>query len=156
MGMCECDKDIIRIVLDSESDDRSTAETGVYEYDLRLPVKRNTYKKLILYVDNSCIGTKGLAHSVYSIHSNFSEYNSYNSINKGANTVLARVVANSITANRTTDLGLSYQGQNTPLRISTIPDSIKIEIKDIDNVGINMGADADRVWTLNLRIEAYY
>ena len=41
MGHCDCDKDIIRIVLDSESNTRSTDEDGVFEYDIRLPVKRS-------------------------------------------------------------------------------------------------------------------
>ncbi len=155
MGMCECDKDIIRLCLDSESNIRSNEETGVYEYDIRLPVKRSNYKKLILYIDNFAINIKGLTKEVYRLHSNFTEYNSFNSKTEGANTVLCSVVSNAVASGRATDFALSYEGSTAPIHITNIPDMLKIEVRDIDNAGIDM-QNASNVWILNLRIEAYY
>lgn len=155
MGHCDCDKDIIRIVLDSESNTRSTDEDGVFEYDIRLPVKRSNYKKLVLYIDNFSINTKGLTKEVYRLHSNFTEYNSFNSKTNGSNNVLCSVVANAIASGRTTDFALSYEGSTSPIQITNIPDMLKIEIKDIDNAGVDM-SNISNVWILNLRIEAFY
>ena len=155
MGLCECDKDIIRIVLDSESNTRSEDADGVFEYDIRLPVKRSNYKKLVLYIDNFSINTKGLTKEVYRLHSNFTEYNSFNSKTGGGNNILCSVVSNAIASGRTTDFALSYEGSTAPIQITNIPDMLKIEIKDIDNVGVDM-SNASNVWILNLRIEAFY
>jgi len=155
MGLCECDKDIIRLCLDSESNTRSSDNDGIFEYDIKLPVKRTNYKKLVLYIDNFAINIKGLTKEVYRLHSNFTEYNSFNSYVGGSNTVLCSVVANAIASGRTTDFALSYQGSTAPIQITNIPDMLKMEIRDIDNNGVDM-TNISNVWILNLRIEAFY
>ena len=140
MGMCECDKDIMRIHLDSETNTRSNSETGRFEFDIHLPVKRNTYKKFVLYVDDFDIQTKGLATDSYILHGNFGEYNTFNSRSKAGNTVLASMFANATGTGRTTDFALNYQGPTKPIIIQNIPDTIVLEIKDIDNIGVDFSS----------------
>lgn len=155
MGLCECDKDTIRIVLDSESNTRSTAENGKYEYDIRLPVKRNTYKKFTLYVDSFNLNAKGLTNEIFLLHSNLQEYNSYNSKSGASNTLLASVANNAVASGRTTDFAINYINSTNGITIQNIPDMLVITIKDIDGTGIDL-SDASNVWVLNLRIEAFY
>lgn len=153
--MCECDKDIMRIHLDSETDTRSNSETGRFEFDIHLPVKRNTYKKIILYVDDFDIQTKGLATDSYILHGNFAEYNTFNSRTKASNTVLASMFANATGTGRTTDFALNYQGTTKPIIIQNIPDTIVLQVKDIDNIGVDFSSP-NNFWLVDLRIEAYY
>ena len=155
MTPCMCDKDIIRKHLDSETNTRSNAETGRFEFDINLPVKRNNYKKFVLYVDDFDIQTKGLATDSYILHANFGEYNTYNSRSKASNTVLASMFANATGTGRTTDFALNYQGTTKPIIISNIPDTIILEVKDIDNIGVDFSSP-NNFWLVDLRIEAYY
>ena len=65
MGLCGCDKDILRIHLDSETADYESEAIGKYNFIITLPVKRNNYKNFVLYVDDFDVMTKGLATDSY-------------------------------------------------------------------------------------------
>jgi len=154
MTPCSCNKDILRIHIDSETADYDSETVGKYSYSIKLPVKRQNYTKLILYVDNLNIQTKGLASLSYIVSADMIEYNSYNSRSKGANTILASIFANATTAGRTSDFSLNYSNSTAPIQIQTIPDFLNITITDIDNTGIKF-SNADNKWNMNLRIKAY-
>lgn len=155
MTPCSCDKDILKIHIDSENAEYESETVGKYSYDIKLPVKRKTYKKLILYVDNFNIQTKGLSHLSYIVNADILEYNSYNSRTKGANTVLASIFAYASGSGRTSDFALNYKNPTAPIQIQNIPDYLNITITDIDNSGIDL-SNAENFWNLDLRIEAYY
>ncbi len=155
MTPCSCDKDILKIHLDSETADFDSNTVGKYSYSIKLPVKRKNYKKLILYVDNFNLQTKGLTNLSYIVNADMLEYNSYNSRSKGANTVLASIFANATATGRTSDFALTYSNSTAPIQIQNLPDYVNITITDVDNVGINLSA-VENFWDLDLRIEAYY
>tara|TARA_E500000305_G_C4018721_1_gene237377 strand:+ start:105 stop:569 length:465 start_codon:yes stop_codon:yes gene_type:complete len=153
--LCNCDKDILHIHLDSETADYEDETNGKYNFTIKLPVKRQNYKHFVLYVDILDIQTKGLANDSYLLHADLLEYNSYNSRSKGTNTVIASIFANATGTGRTTDFALNYQGTTKPIIINNIPQNINIEIKDIDHNAIDF-SNAANFWVLDLRIEAYY
>ena len=155
MTPCSCDKDILRIHLDSETADYQEDANGKYNFTIKLPVKRHNYKKFVLYVDDFDVQTKGLATDSYILHADFVEYNSYNSRSKGSNTILASLFANATGTGRTTDFALNYQAPTKPVIINNIPQNICIEIKNIDHTGVDF-SNAANFWLLDLRIEAYY
>jgi len=154
--LCQCDKDIIRLQLDSQHPATATASTGKYNYNLRLPVKRNTYKKILLYIDNFQLQTDGLTNTSYVLNIvNLNEYNSYNSRTNGNNSVFVTLFSNAKASGRTSDFLLQYQGSTTPRHISAIPDTLNIEITNLLNVGIDL-SDANNFWSLSLRLECFY
>lgn len=155
MGLCDCDKDIIRLHLDSETADVENEAVGQYSYSIKLPVKRKNYKKIVLYVDNLNLQTKGLAHLSYIVNVDMLEYNSYNSRTKGTNTTIASVFANATATGRTSDFALNYSNSNAPIQIQNMPDYLNITITDIDNTGIDL-SNADNMWNMSLRLEAFY
>lgn len=155
MHNCNCEKDIMRIHLDSESALTQDQSIGKYTFNIKLPVKRNTYKSFVLYVDDFDIQTEGLGNSAYILNSDIIEYNSYNSRTGGNNTTLASMFANAKNTGRTSDFALNYQAPTKPIIINNIPENLTLQITDIDNVGIDF-SDAANFWLLDLRIEAYY
>jgi len=155
MGLCNCDKDILKIYLDSETAEYDSEAVGKYSYSIKLPVKRQNYKKLVLFVDNLNIQIKGLANLSYLVNADIIQYNSYNSRSKGSNVILASIFTNASATGRTSDFALNYSNSTAPIQIQTIPDYINITITDIDNAGINF-SNADNMWNMDLRIEAYY
>lgn len=155
MGLCDCAKDILKIHLDSETADIDTESLGKYQYNVKFPVKRNDYKKFVLYIDNFQIQTKGLGSLSYIVSSNMIEYNSYNSKTKGANTVLVSLLADATATDRTNDFTLSYSNSTAPIHIQNIPELLQINITDIDG-GVISFANANNMWAMDLRIEAFY
>ncbi len=153
--LCNCDKDIIKLNLDSETADIDTESLGKYEYNIKLPVKRKNYKKFVLYIDNFQIQTKGLGSLSYVLSSNLFEYNSYNSKTKGANTVLVSLLADATATDRTNDFTLSYSNSTAPIQIQNFPEQLQINISDIDG-GVISFANANNMWAMDLRIEAFY
>jgi len=153
--LCSCDKDIIRLNLDSESADIDTESIGKYQYNIKLPVKRKNYKKFILYIDNFQIQTKGLGSLSYVLSSNMFEYNSYNSKTKGANNILATLLADATATDRVNDFTLSYSNSISPILIQHLPEQLQINITDIDGTVISF-ANANNMWSLSMRLECYY
>lgn len=148
--------DIMKIQLDSESADLETETTGKYTFNIKLPVKRYNYNKIVLYVDNWDVQTTGLGNLSYVLNiTNISQSNSYNSRTKGNNNVIGSIFSNGIATGRTTDLALNYQAPQTKHIINTLPNSLDIQITDIDNTGIDF-SNAVNFWSLSLRLECEY
>jgi len=155
MGLCACPRDVLKIHIDSETADIDTESLGKYEYNLKFPVKKNNYKKIILYIDNFQIQTKGLGSLSYVLSSNMIEYNSYNSKTKGTNNVLAVLLADATATGRTNDFTLSYSNSTAPIEIQNIPELLQINITDIDGTAISF-ANANNMWALDIRFECFY
>ena len=148
--------DTFRIMLDSENPLTQDETIGEYTFHIRLPFTRSDYKKYVLYVDNFSISLKGLTtQSVHVRLLNLSNYNSYSSQTGGNNNIIAYVYSPNMTADRTTDLVLNYQGSTAPYHVSSLPNNLAIKIAEMDNANINLSS-ANNFWTLNLRIDAYY
>jgi len=156
MGLCECDKDILKIQLDSETADISTPASGNFKYNLKFPVKRNNYKKIVLYVDYWTVQIGGLTDLNYVLNANnISELNSYNSYTKGNNSILATLTTNGDGVSRTTDFAITYQAPQTPIIINGIPNELDISITDLAKSGIDFSS-SDNNWILCLRLECFY
>lgn len=154
--MNECKKDIMKIHLDSETADITTQTTGTYTFNIKLPVKRSNYNKIVLYVDSWDVQTKGLGNLSYVLNlTNISQSNSYNSRSKGNNNVIGCVFANASDTSRTSDFALNYQAPLTKHIINSLPNTLNIQITDIDNAGIDF-SNAVNFWSLSLRLEAEY
>ena len=155
-GLCDCMKDVIKIHLDSESSDITDSSNGKYTFNMKFPVRRNDYKKIVLYVDDWELQTKALSDLAYVLNfENVSELNSYNSRTKGNNSVIATLFANGVNGARSTDFALNYQAPLTPHIINSVPNTLTIKITDILNTGLDFSS-ADNFWALTLRLECYY
>ena len=145
--------DIFRIYLDSENATTNTASVGEYNYTLNIPTQGVNYKEYKLYVDDFNVCLKGLATTSVLVKLNTFQYSSFNSRTESNNNVFATVFNPNTATGRTSDLALNYQNPNTPYIINSLPTSLKVNLVDIDNAGIDF-SNANNFWTLNLRVEA--
>ena len=147
--------DVYNIYLESENPTASTETTGNYRFNVRLPAKKIQYHTYKLYVDNWNLALKGLTTDSAVLKLYLPQNNSYSSLSGGNNTVVASVFNPNIASGRTVDLALHYQNSTAYYGINSLPQSIDLQITDVDNVGIDF-SNAVNFWDLSLRVEAFY
>ena len=147
--------DVYNIYLESENPTSSVETTGNYRFNLRLPAKKIQYHTYKLYVDNWNVALKGLTTDSAVLKLYLPQNNSYSSLSGGNNTVVASIFNPNIASGRTVDLALNYQNATAYYGINALPQSIDLQITDVDNVGIDF-SNAVNFFDLSLRIEAFY
>ena len=147
--------DVYNIYLESENPTASTETTGNYRFNVRQPAKKIQYHTYKLYVDNWNLALKGLTSDSAVLKLYLPQNNSYSSLSGGNNTVVASIFNPNIASGRTVDLALNYQNATAYYGINALPQSIDLQITDVDNVGIDF-SNAVNFFDLSLRIEAFY
>ena len=146
--------DTYRIYLNSEDLDGGTRNNAIF--NVRIPNKRDNYRRFELFVDDFTIelGTTTISSILVNLNNSL-QYNSWNSTTKGQNPTIASVFPQSQTSARTDNLVCVYQNSTAPYTLQALPTDMNIILTDIDGATLDLDTNSN-FWILNLRIDAHY
>ena len=149
--------DTFTFLLTNDTRDLGTLSSPIF--NINYLQKKNTYSRIICYIDNfqaMLLTLSDITNLLY-LESNLNQINSYSSKTKGPSNILCFVNRNiqEHSSAGYQDSAVSYQGQATPIEISSLPDSINLKLMKANGSTVDMDTGSN-VFSIKLRFVCEY
>ena len=150
--------DVFTYLLTNDTRDLGTLSNPVF--NINYLQKKNTYSRITCYVDQleAMLGTLSDTTNLLYLESNLNQINSYSSKSKGTNNILCILNRNTTIEEGGNDFlesKASYQGQDIPIQLGSLPDNINLKLVKPNGSIVDMDTTS-LVFGVKLRFECEY
>jgi len=149
--------DVFTYLLTNDTRDLGTLSNPTF--NINYLQKKNTYSKIICYIDNlqAMLLTLSDTTNMIYVESNLNQLNSYSSKTKATSNILC-VINRNIEEHSSAgyqDSAVSYQAPQIPIEIGTLPDSISFKLVQPNGSTVDMDTGSN-VFSIKLRFVCEY
>ena len=150
--------DTFTFLLTNDTRDLGTLSSPIF--NINYLQKKNTYSRIICYIDNfqaMLLTLSDITNLLYLESSSLNQINSYSSKTKGTSNILCFVNRNieEDATYGTNDSAVSYQAPQTPIEISSLPDSINLKLVKANGNTVDMDTGSN-IFSIKLRFVCEY